>query len=808
MSRNRSRTRRARQARPAGGVATAVLPAALPRAAAAPEPRAEPSALLAGWRLFGPEPLLAVICGLLALVPVAHITALVMGTGANNPSNDYLGYMPFINRILSGHYLWQDYFKDTMSSVHSLAIPFAVRLAVISLTHWNMYAELAIGLVLAVLRLLFFFDALTCRARSPWRWVLLPILAALVFSTSQISDFGYGDASLPIGFTQLGLAGAVWALARFGGSGWGVALAALGGAIGTISGAGGIPIWPVLLLGIALLTPRRWRSYLVVTGAAGLALLPYMIVLLIQQHGGGTGIGSLLDLSFITAAIGWPFSEFFSRATATSVGLLGLAFTLTGLALLWLPYRPARIHRAAPALMVLAYGLINIWSISVVRGSGIVGLAPWYTTHFMPVWIGLVGLAYLLWVEGAPWRALRSWAAVAHAAAGRLWSLGLIALLAALYLNSNLTAADKAMYLFSRSPASASCLRNYATAPTTCEAYLFQWGIGHPVYLADLGAPLARHQLSVFAPDQQWALQGDYALDTVRLEQPPSAPQPVWSSNLNGAPWADYHHLDLTLPTADRLSWRLTLPARTQRASFDTALRLVGVASTAHIALRTRHGVTTLANIPLLPGGNWLPLHLPLQRWRGQTVTLLLSARSSLPSQPATVDYRYPVINLHLASHGPAGPPIPPEVVPTTADYRFPLHDWSAEGLRGGSPGAWTVTSPDALLSTTGQRDVCLSRYADLYLRLAVPPTSAPAVVQVSFALKNAVVSPISIPLLADGATHAYFTSLKLLQFPPGTRLSGLSLQPNPAPYSNGVQSIRLDSVRLIRDPAGVSCGK
>src|SRR5215813_8625874 len=287
---------------------------------------------------------------------------------------------------------------------------------------------------------------------------------------------------------------------------------AAGGAIATLSGGAGLGAWPVFLLGLGLLGFRRPAQYGAWLGVALLASLPYIIYMVLQPGPASHRVVSVMNPRHLLHALGWPLaqgitSDFVENAMAFRHGLAGLVLAAIGLALLLRRERALAV-RAAPAVMVLAYGLLTVWQTSLFRSM----IAPWYTGPFMTFWVRLLGLAAVL---GTTRDQSRTW----QARASRGWAVVVVCVLVVAYASSNLTYHDKAFYLFSRAPASASCLRHYRIAPTSCEDRIFQWGVGHPELIGLLAAPLERHHLNVFSPRQRWTLQGDFALDTVRVHE-------------------------------------------------------------------------------------------------------------------------------------------------------------------------------------------------------------------------------------------------------------------------------------------------
>jgi hypothetical protein len=590
------------------------------------------------------------------LLPAFNMTWIVATTGANTLSNDYLSYTAMIGRMLSGTYNWGHYFRDTLEGgIHSIALPFLFRIAIAKWDAWNVYDELYLGIGAAGLKLLLLFDALTCGRRRFAMWPLWSSLGALVFALSEINVFGYGDAGMQIEFTQLGLAIAVWGIVRFPGSWTGLLLVVLGASIGSLSGDGGL-IWPVSLLGLWLIGFRQWVFYSVWLAGMLVSTLPYTSELL----GGGSGAfqaGSLFNVPFMVASIGYPFSPHLDIAQAQGIGVLGLALLLAGLVTLF-SLKEEAMRRAAPALTLLVFSLANTWVISVFRSRGLQGMAPWYTAHFMMFWIGLCGLAYVIWTTDLPFRRIHTLGDVFQSHAPRAWPLALVVSLGWLYGTSNLTYTDKVMYLYSRAPVSAACVRAYRTAPPSCQSYVFQWG-PRPGQLVALAQPLEQHRLSVFARNQEWTMQGDMALNRVHQSKFGGAGV-RWSLDERGTPaeFADYRHLNLVLQPGQSVSWTLPLPAHLRAATLRSASVLgtgAGIAAkdrkvADRVTVTSRGGRRVLYYATLQSqDASWRPLTSSLERYAGETVTVHFFALGS-PRSGAIVLWQYPRVDLTLGT--------------------------------------------------------------------------------------------------------------------------------------------------------------
>jgi hypothetical protein len=807
--------------------------------------------------------LLSVGCLSLTLLPIGYMSVLLATTGGNNISNDYWVYVAWIDKILDGTYDWSNYFRDTfMGGAHSMALPVLVRLAVVKFANWNIYGELYLGLAFSMVRLLLLHSAFTRLFKSRATWLLWPLLAALIFSVSQINVYSFGDAGLQLTLNQLGFSLGVWGLVRFPGRWAGISLMALGGIVATLSGGSGLLTWPIFLIGLILLGYYKYRYYALWLGAAVVAALPYIFYMLIQPKPSAAPnrLGSLLNTQYIINALGWPFaddilSNLNYNPTAWLMGWLGAGFCLAGIIFLavisfnfrtlrhtsifqklkiWPPrfiwHQPANtppritlLAASAPSLMLMAFGLLSTWQISLLRRE----IAPWYTTPFMTFWIGMVGLAYLFWasrkrnevINRPGYRRFLPWLMI-------LWSITLSGVVVYFYLTSNINYTNKVYYLYSRTPASESCLRNYRTAPTYCEGLIFQWGIGNFDVIPTMGWELERHQLSAFGPQQEWSLQGDFVLNNVKLQPSSGNPEIHWSPDLSNQklPWADYRHLNLFLPAPDTALWTVNLPANLKQAEFHSAIAL----SSSAIADAQADGVTfevyiegegkapALAFSRHLSSSNheWQPFNIMLNAYAGQTITLHLTSNNGSNRTGDWSMYQYPHIDVELQGANklisqPKTVTSPTLPALTSNDLLLDPTDgsqWKRSNMLPvpSEPGSWFVME-DPSLRYRKPLNLCLSDYSHVYIKMAASPEVRPRTLQVFYLLNEQpegafnTAQSFQIPLQGDGEMHEYAFDLKLLELPYQTRLVGLRFDPvyNGAP--NDQSKVTITDFRLVK---------
>jgi hypothetical protein len=236
-------------------------------------------------------------------------------------------------------------------------------------------------------------------------------------------------------------------------------------------------------------------------------------------------------------------------------------------------------------------------------------------------------------------------------AAPALFRAGGILVVALLTLRVQRSWEDKSYYLPSRAPASASCLREWRTAPPECHARVFLWGEeGHSGDLARLGEPLERHRLSVFGPRRTYLLQGDVAVGRVAVE-PPNLRVVFSRDGVTPAEPNDFHRLDLVLASGASVTWRVDLPPDTRRATFSTVVRAAPgdpmLGRGARVSVTAEGSSVLLEERAFLPRKEARPLSVDLSSLAGKRVTLRLAAEETHEGETPLV-FEAPKIELRV----------------------------------------------------------------------------------------------------------------------------------------------------------------
>lgn len=755
----------------------------------------------------------------LALIPIVNMARLLTTTGADNLGNDYVAIIGLLDSVLSGSYNWANYFRDSfLVGSHSMAIPTAIMLGVARFANMSEYVMIYISIFLVILRLILLYDILTYWTKHWLKFLLLPILSLFLFANSQVSVFGFSQAGLQIHTSLLGFTFGLWGAIHFPGRWFGVWIVVTGGLVAAWSGGYGVIAWPFLLLSMLLFKFRRPQQYLLWFFIAVIAALPYISFRLLTGGAAHSAGVDLFRLPYFLELIGLPFAPILQQNSLRVAGALGVFLLVPSLILVWQQRHTSIVKYTIPSLILLGYSLSAIYQITIFRDSP----APWYTTISLLYWVSILGLNVAFFLPSASHQSTRS---IMYRV---VWGSGVILLLFALYFGTNIEYLDKSMYLWMRRPVSASCMLYYRSAPTYCEGYIYQWGVGRPILINGLAEPLERHQISTFAPHQIWTLQGDFGLNNVRIQKGPGVPNIFWSLDEGTAvrrnSWDDFRHLNLFLHTPNEVSWTVHLPPNIRQAEFHSGVAISesvapesgGDGLTAIVALQidagSRENIYTQRISPHQQ--SWQPITIPLHQYAGHQITLYLSSEMLSNYSYDWAMFQYPYIEVEFdTTRGDTSaelnlneftPPLTP------ADLRFDLAQWQMRDINAGDvPNTWQLEGDEAVAYTI--TDLCLSDYEYIYIRLSASEMATQQrYAQITFvaeqlggweeeALRETLVESrgrlVQIPLHAGSGMHDYYYPIRLFESDDPTSVSGFSIMP----LVGGNAEVVIEDFRLIR---------
>lgn len=784
----------------------------------------------------------SIVFGLIAVARVCHI---ILTVGGNNISNDYLDVVPVVNRIFSGQIDTSNILNNFKVGQHVVALPIAFHLLSAYLFDWNARAELLIGVGINLIKALLLWDLVAKGHRKEWQPLIFGVVLALVFSMTQASVHFFGQACYPVSLTTLGFTIALWGISRFQNDWRGVALMLAGG-IGAAASMGNVPpCWFALFLGLVLYgySVKRWAVYVAWLAGAALSIAPYAYFAIAKpaylssaQHG--------ISWIFMVNLLGRPFSNQVGLNVgrlpmAELIGIAGMVMFALALAANWRLSRWS--YSAKTSLVLCAYGLGSALMLSGVRAY----VTPWYGSFAIYFWIGLIGLFM---------SALQTESSTKPVSKGRIDQIlkfSCILCLASIpvvYCMSNRSWEDKHVYLITRTPASESALRNFREAPSYIESQLFQWGDGRPKNVTNLAKAPERYQLSAFAPNQIWTLQGDFILPRVRVFNTDQI-NPVRFIEDRTAdhtvPWSHFEHANLYVHAPNSVSWAISLPPDLQSARLKTALTIGspgkritsaitdGVTGNIFAVVGDAHQTGSkelLQSVNAAKVGQWLPIEIDLSRYRGKTVTLIFACDGGKDKQDDFSVFQYPSIDVKLRRRSAEenraltseleGKPQPWLPVNTDLSSDFgknfssegqlnlpPLSDssWKSAPLavalpsdiRGGKAG---MGSDFSAMFFTPQKPFSISDSDYLTASVRAPETMPWRSLKVDIVLVDGKRRNFSIPVAFDASLHTCSYDLKLCELPPNSLVKQLVLYPVAATGTTSTNSITVESVSFVKE--------
>lgn len=746
--------------------------------------------------------------------------------------------LQFIDPAFRGQFDWRELYDASYQNSSSHILTYLLYYAVASFAELNYNVFIVIGVALATLRLglLMLVARTVIGAGSPLHLVLLPTFTAISFSKTQISNYEFGFIAFPFGLVTCAFLLGLWAIARFGRTWKGVGIVASTGILISLASGLGPIAWAtygVLLLGTRSI---RWRYVPVLSIAILVSASPYFRSL----FGTGSYKSELARQPFspelYLKLVGLPIANAWEQQVAAGVVML-LATALLLLPLARYPRRHDLRVLLAPLGLVFA-GLLMSLLLTVLRG-----FVVWY--YVFTGTLVLFGLALIAAYHLHRFLVRRERSNVAYV--GAICTVLAAVLVGASHAQANQDHLAKTIFMRWRSPVSESCVRNWQVAPTTCEFHLAPWAPGSvPTFThitERLGETTARHGLHPFSREQAWRLQGDYALDTVRIRETDQEIGWTTPGDAFGAAFEDHRRLDLQLPAPSELTWTVHIPADAE-AVLHTASRMhprVAAGAGADGAevdvsvQRGRGGFGVLERRSVAAdASDWSDISVDLSRFEGELITLRFRSRPRASNLFDTVLLRHPVIEVRTADEG-ARRATPPPVLESAsgADAVLDLQleslaDWDLEDLE--PTGDRHQAAPElrvragassGTISRTLPGSPCLDGFTHLVvdMRLEDPwgtaghdlyaiARAARFQLELSGDTEAQLLLPYRLEQVHVPKTTTYVVPLKNVAIPRGSRLDALRIAPIDAAVETSTNEATLGKLRLVRvgDPAEAHC--
>ncbi len=727
----------------------------------------------------------AAVCAIsiaLSAALVLRLIYLVLSTGNVCLTNDYQYLLPIVDGILSPSIDWKMVINECFENSHFLFLPTLFCCFNAAMFEWNIKIDCIVGIVLAALRCLLFFDCLTLTvSQHRSRWIVLLSIFALTFGSTALSCYDFGQASITGGIGMLGFALGVWATSKYPGLLKGDILMLLSGIVVALCAGYWIPAWcafGVVLLMCRVRTLRTWSIFAI---GLGLSAIPTLLHL-------GMNSG---DAPKLVAYFNWPFIlNTLGRCFAKRIGVTSEPLFLSQLGgwiaicslfvfSLLAPIRRSD-SRYAAALGVSIFGCLSIWLTSLFRTN----VAPWYAGFAVFVWIGIAGLAALCVSGDALNKEPRKKSKVFKWAGIALF-LGC----GCLYLMTNLKTQDMDFWAETRSEATDSCVRNFSIAPTYAERTVFLGHVGDFDRFYKLSEVLRRRHWSTFATHQVWSLQGDFILPTVAVHAGPDESGIRWVSGTNAQSkksWNNPEHLNLALQKSASVSWKLTVPANAIRAEFKTKLL---ASSSSAATVRASSGSEILKSFSAKVGDSIL---IDLMPYKGRKIEIYLSAEPGPASNSSTV-FERPIVEIADPSTREKELCVPSN---TSKSEYFPRQSaddivltsnrakWDESDLKRSAFVSdrfvdYTTTGSQPKLTLKDDLSVSPRQFSHFVFEVkADSKVKVPRAACIGFVVNRDKLVQKIVPLLPTEGLQGYAYELKLLELESTDRITGLEILP------------------------------
>jgi hypothetical protein len=777
----------------------------------------------------------------LTLLPIINIANIIATSGENNLSNDVVLWVDMVDKVLHQNLTLSTFLKNSFFGQHFIPIYMAIEMANAFLFDWNINITLFFAFFLNLIKLALLYDLFTFRyLKNPFRWLLLPFLSAMVFSNMEVTTFTGENTAPLIGLSVVGAVVSIWGIVRYQARIKGVIFSILGGLIASWTFALGLIVWPITLLGMILLGFRKVKLYITWFVGTLVCILPYLYFFFYKPsqftqpvH---LNLQTLFNLDFIVNMLGRPLVNLWTFDLTRQylvTGAIGIVLAIACCIFFIVGLRRKKYSLFVPAILVIALGFGGVWMTSIGRTT----LASWYITAAWPFWLGIVGFGFILLIHPDDDRP------VFQSDFDYLIKLGgvfIFLIFVLLYARSNIGNEIYGFNLYSRTPASASCLRDYQFAPTYCEPYIFQWPMQTPELIFQLGRPLGKNQLSSNGRQQQWSLQGDYIFNRVEVKQEANTDSIGWYEGLNSdrISWSGtkrWHHLDVMLQSPNSIQWTVDFPSFMESAIFRTALGIHinestnnpgadGLTFQITISGNEIESKTILSQYVPANDHSWTPMSYDLSAYRGKKVTIQFS---SLPGENNIGDFamfQYPVIDVTMAKHTDNATDVIYTPENTDLSPEFPIPGINDEIWKSTDSKSWVFSNlapvedkPGYFLGGVDPQfqlnkpvNLCLADYTHFYVKFAVPK-GTPRVAQIFIQLNdNQPISEersFSFTTFADGKIHMYTYPIRLLDLNVAYNAQLINVRFDPANnIKNNTDPIQFLELGLIRGKGSSIC--
>lgn len=458
------------------------------------------------------------------------------------PILDYGALIPVVAPIAEGTYDWRNFFQDTyFVNTHPIPILILIQAAIVQVFQWDLRAEIAVGIILGIIRTWLLFDIVRHRLTHPLRWLALPLFAGLNLGASSLSIYEYGINTITWNLNYTGLVIITWSFFRIT-LGWrSLAVVITGGWLASFSLANGALIWPLIGVGMIWKRYRSPLAYLSVLLAAGFGMIYPIYFRFLNPVATRNAIeGGQFNPLLLLIYLGEVFAPSFDFIDTDPLIIGGLPAAAGLLALIAIPYILWKTRDQA-ATLIVGYTLMTATLFAVSRNF----VAPWYTLNSALLWSGIMlGAITLLHTQRDA------------------FAIVLVSFVTAAGIFANLNLQNKSYYWQQYAPQANTCFLDPNMTHDGCVATVNGTNEFFTVEtLSSYREQLTDHRWMLFrSSTTALTLQGAYNSPYVRPVYSEDGRSPEWQQNGVTTAYSRRASSSLYIPDGAAVIWTVALP--------------------------------------------------------------------------------------------------------------------------------------------------------------------------------------------------------------------------------------------------------
>ena len=253
-------------------------------------------------------------------MPILFIFYFVYRYGITVPFWDEWEFVPVLEKFHNHTLTLADFWAQ--HNEHRIFFPKIMMLLMARTFGWNIFLELCVNIILALINLYFLFSLLDATQESKNNPIIKNLFSLLIFSMAQYENWSWGW-TIQIYMSMTGIIAAIWAINKLQGQMGGLIVAICAAVFANYSFGAGLLIWPSVLF--MLILQKKWKlKHISIWIIAGIVT----VVFYYYKHTGSTLDTSILYIlhhpvlfaEYVLGYLGSPLA--LSLSTAIPISLI------------------------------------------------------------------------------------------------------------------------------------------------------------------------------------------------------------------------------------------------------------------------------------------------------------------------------------------------------------------------------------------------------------------------------------------------------------------------------------------------------